>query len=161
MVLIAKGGMRPRCRKRTSVKPAAVTVDSTRQVAGAATQRPNIRLFRAAASFGNDVFDLEGPIEDGLRGTAVFATIPGPLRHDGVARIHSWRSASKAAARRPDARTSASTKASNSACSLGGKESAASRAARHPKPVGRSRGPAERRPLGGNDLRTKARWKWR
>ena len=100
------------------------------EVAGAATQRPVRPLVLAAPARRHDVFDFKGEIEDGLRGAAVFATMPGSLRHRWVAGIHYLKSASRAAARSPEAWTSASTKASNSACSAGGSDLLASQATR-------------------------------
>jgi len=69
-------------------------------------------------------------IEDDLRGPAVFATMPCPLRHRWVAGIYSRKSARMAAARWPEARSSASTKASNSAWSAGESDWSESRAVR-------------------------------
>ena len=63
------------------------------EVAGAATQRPVRPLVLAAPARRHDVFDFKGEIEDGLRGAAVFATMPGSLRHRWVAGIHYLKSA--------------------------------------------------------------------
>ena len=100
------------------------------QVATAATQRQVRFVICPGASGWNDMLDLKREIENGFRSVAVLAAVAGSFSDPAVMGIHFSRPASAAAARSPDARTSACTRSFSSVCSAAESDCPLSRAER-------------------------------
>src|SRR5437762_10413727 len=100
------------------------------EVTTATAQRQVRFVIASAMPRRDDMLYLERKIENSLWGLAIFTTVRGSLRDRGVMGVHFSRSASAAAARSPEAWTSASTKAFNSACSEDESDCPVSRAVR-------------------------------
>ncbi len=81
------------------------------------------------------MFDFKGQVEDDFGGAAVFATVRSTPRYCRVVRVHDSSSRFTAPARFVAPRSSSSTKASSSACSLGGNAFLWSRARRQRQPA--------------------------
>ena len=100
------------------------------QVAAPATERQVGFIICPAASGWNGMLDLKREIENRLWRLTVLAAVGSSLSNPAVVGIHFSKLAIRAAARLPEAWTSASTRAFNSACSEGEREFPESRAAR-------------------------------
>jgi hypothetical protein len=85
------------------------------QIATAATQRQIGIVIGASVAGWDNVFNFERKIENCFRSLTVLASMSRSASNARIMGIHRPKSASSAAALSPEARTSASTKPSNSA----------------------------------------------
>lgn len=84
------------------------------KVAGMAGQRDIVEVIRAAVRLWQDMFYLEGKVENGLRRMTVLAAVHCTFGNDRVQRVHGWRGRMRLSVRATVAASSASMRVSSS-----------------------------------------------